>query len=961
MLMSENEWHPRKHQQDLERQHHQPRTAGLLSRYAAKQSEATNDPVSQGPSSWSPLPDASHQDTQEVPARGQSSPKPRSQSGQPPVDLHSLIHAPHPQLPQVSDDRPVSWRRSRVQRVTYLRKKRLERWQGPGRSRLSSVLLVVLAAFLLIVLTSAGSYGSTFYQSELPQVEHLANLQTPQSTRIYDRHGVLLDTLYQNTRWGEGGRSIPVSYRYLPGVLQDAQIAAEDPTFWTNEGIDPVGMLRALQQYLAHSGKVVGGGSTITQQLIKNLSHHTQITWQRKASEIALAMGLTQQYPKWKILEMYFNVTPYGAQEKGVEAAVEDYFGLQPQCDRNHRCLPAVAFLDRDLSRCRTPADYRTCASDPILALTRAALLAGIPQDPTTFDPSVSVRNTQNVLTNRLPYVLEQMRADHMQINLGLGSHTNKMGRITDAMIRQVEVRATHLTIVGFHQRMLAPHFVQWVITTLANALGHDQNLDLHGISIPGYQTLLTSGLNIYTTLDLNLEQFVEKDIAHNLRDPVCEPYTGCGPLDDAALNVHDSAAVVMDAKTGEILAMDGSADYTDTSNPEIAGQVNAATAYRQPGSSIKPIVYAAAFEKGWYPGIKLLDGKTYFPNGGNPRDPAEGSTYTPTDYRGSYHPQLPTDLRISIANSFNIPAIKTLMYAGFDDVVTMAKRLGITALDRDLAAYNAAHPGGHETLDQLFGPSLALGTADIPLYQMVGAYQAFANNGRRVPRQNILAIYDNYGHALYQYNAAHPQSTQVISPQIAFLINSMLSDNAARRYEFQGIHTLTMDDEPGNLPVAAKTGTSDSFVDNWTVGYTTSVVVGVWSGNANGQPMGNDVIGVSGAGPIWHDIIEYATGFSKLGMTPDLPYPASPFPRPAGLIQAPVNPINGLQGTGVTDWLLASEQPQQSGLPACDPNAPSTPTCPAGTGDGSLNASDSQGQGGFFGNDNLFGNGGGT
>ena len=861
---------------------------------------------------------------------------------QAPVDPNPLVryHSPHPpRLPgtRAAATRPTVWRRSRVQRITHLRKKRLERWQrtGPGSKRFSMIIFSVIAGFLLILLTSTTSYAYNFYQSALPQVQNLANLHVPQSTHIYDRNGVLLSTLYQNTKPGDGGRSTPISYQYLPGVLQDAQIAAEDPTFWTNNGIDPEGMLRALTQYTSNGGQITSGGSTITQQLIKNLSNNRQETFQRKANEAALAIGLTQQYPKWKILEMYFNDTPYGAQEAGVEAAVEDYFGIHPQCNQStHKCIPAVAFLDRDLSKCTNPADYTTCASDSVLALTRAAMLAGIPQNPTHFDPSVSNDNFTNLLNNRLPYVLGQMLADGMSINLGLGDLTkNKIdkGPITDAIVAQVEARAKTITIVGFHQTMLAPHFVQWVIDTLSQSLGN-------GDSKAGYQLLITSGFNIYTTLDLNLEQFVEKDIQHNLRDRVFEPYTGWGPL-NTVYNVNDSAAVVMNAKTGEILAMDGSADYNDTANPEIAGQYNAATAYRQPGSSIKPIVYAAALEKGWYPGIKLVDGKTYFPDGASTLRPAQGSTYTPQDYgQGvTYHPNLPTDIRISLANSFNIPAIKALMFAGIDDVVTMAKRLGITAIDHNIAMY---YPG--ETPLQAYGPSFALGTAGIPVYQMVGAYQTFADNGVHVPYHNILDIYDNYGHNLYHYDPTHPNGAQVLSPQIAFLINNMLSDNEARHFEFTGINTLTMAPWAPARPVAAKTGTTDSFKDNWTIGYTSSIVVGVWSGNANNAAMAQGVIGVSGAGPIWHDIITYASGESQLGMTPSTVYPTDPFLPPDGVIQAEVNPFNGLQGTGVTDWMLVNEQPQQSGMPpACDPNNPNpnpdpnnpTGTCPPPTG----------------------------
>ncbi|MEO7019795.1 MAG: transglycosylase domain-containing protein [Ktedonobacteraceae bacterium] len=984
--MSNNYWQSQNNQNGHAGPENPPRKSGLLSNYGGQQPGPGNSPAPQGPPPSSPFPSAPSQGNQPAPYRGQSSqqlPPPQQQpqwngptfmagpvqmaqrfsakmaamrrTGQPSVDPNPMVRYHHGQQLMPPSTKPVPtratpWRRSRVQRITHLRKRRLERWHrnGPGSKRLSTIILAAIAGLLIVMLTSSTGYAYNFYQSELPQVQNLANHQISQSTHIYDRHGVLLYTLYQNTQPGDGGRGTPIAYTNLPGVLQDAQVAAEDPTFWSNNGIDPQGMLRALSQLASNDGQPQSGGSTITQQLIKNLSNQRQDSLQRKANEATLAIGLTEQYPKWKILEMYFNVTPYGAQDQGVEAAVQDYFGIQPQCDlTTHKCIPATAFLDRDISdltKCKNPGDISTCPSDPILALTRAALLAGIPQNPTHNDPTVSTQTYQHVMQVRLPYVLQQMQADGMSINLGLGDpalHTINKGLITDDIIAQVEKTATNMKIIGFHQAQLAPHFVRWVIDTLSTSLGN-------GDAKAGYQLLLTGGFNIYTTLDLNLEQFVEKDTLHNLRDHFFQDnYTGYGPL-NTKYNVNDSATTVMDAKTGEILAMDGSADYNDSS-PAVSGQVNAALALRQPASSMKPFVYAAAFEKGWYPGMRVIDDKTYFPTGNSGNLPVTNSRapiYQPTDYGNTYH-HVNQSIRINLANSFNIPAIKALMFAGFDSVIEMARRLGITDIDTDLANWNKTQLAQdkaytNNTLSERFGPGIAIGSAEISDLQMVGGYQVFADNGIRVPYHNILDIYDNYGHNLYHYDPTHPNGTQVLSPQIAFMINSMLSDDPSRDvYEFAGIKTLTMSNWH-DQPVAAKTGTSNGPMDNWTIGYTTNVVVGVWSGNANGgNPMGH-IIGVSGAGPIWRDVIEYASGRSLLGMTPDLQAPTDAFPQPSGLIKQQVNPTNGLKGTGTADWMLVNENPQQTGLPVCpapdpnnppDPNAPPNPNCPPPTG----------------------------
>lgn len=206
----------------------------------------------------------------------------------------------------------------------------------------------------------------------------------------------------------------------------------------------------------------------------------------------------------------------------------------------------------------------------------------------------------------------------------------------------------------------------------------------------------------------------------------------------------------------------------------------------------------------------------------------------------------------------------------------------------------------------------MAIGTAGISLLQMVGAYQVFANQGMRVPPQGILDIWDNYGHHLYHYDPTHPSSARVISQQIAFLMSSILSNNPARAIEFAGDNVLTMQDWD-NRPVAAKTGTTDNFQDNWTLGYTPDIVVGVWSGNANGAYMSN-VVGITGAAPIWHDVIEYASGrcFSTCG---NLSFPPDQFVPPSGVIQQSVNSVNGLAGSGYVTWMLDSDIPQQSGL----------------------------------------------
>lgn len=842
-----------------------------------------------------------------------------------PVDPNPLVRY-RSQQPISANERqlrpvPVQaepWRRSRAQKVTRMIRKRRERGQenGPNRKRISTIISSVIAALLLISMAIGGYSAYAYYQDQLPQLQGLANLQTEQSTRFYDRNGKLIYTLY-DTRVG---RSIPVTYSQIPGYLQDAQIAAEDKTFWQNDGIDLQAIVRSAF-INANAGSTQTGASTLTQQVIKNLiSNEPQNKgkppdrgYQEKTAETALAIGLTQQYSKAKIIEMYFNISPYGAQEQGVEAAAQDYFGLKPKCDAQFHCTPAIDFLDRDNSagKCKNTNDDSTCPVDPMLGLARASLLVSIPQNPVIFDPTVHPEFYADLLL-RQDYTLQQMKTAQMSINLGTGTQKNYVQAnghpilIDDNLIKQVETLSKNFQFSGFQGYNAAPHFIQWVIRNLSNSLGNNQALDPNtGISIPGYQILLTSGFNIQTTLDMNLQTYVENAVKRHITQPEYQPFLGVTEALNKSDNLHDSAVVVMEAKTGEVLAMDGSVNYNDKSQAG-AGKINMAIQPRQPGSSFKPIVVATAYQMGMYPGIVLPDLKTYFPNGKSQSELADGSTYSPTDYGGSYH-NLNSNIELAISNSFNIPALKTQYYAGLRNVYNMAVRLGITSIDPKTDLVN----------------SMALGTDAVSLLEMVNAYQTFANQGTRIPAQGILGIWDNYGHQLYQYDPGQA-GTRVLSKQVSFLVTSTLDNEAARALEFENDHVLSMWDwtlpDGTNPDVAAKTGTTDSFKDNWTIGYTPDVVVGVWSGNADDTAMTNS-IGVTGAAPIWHSVIEYVSGKCNTSTDQiacpklDLHYTDRHFTVPDGIVQQQVNTMNGLAGTGYLSYMIDGSQPQQNGL----------------------------------------------
>ncbi|HEY4034666.1 MAG TPA: transglycosylase domain-containing protein [Ktedonobacteraceae bacterium] len=825
-------------------------------------------------------------------------------SVQPPAPYMERAHPPAMATPEtVVQQQPEPWKRSRTLRIMMLMRKRRERW-GPQAGRLWYSLAIACAALAVILSSSGGAYGYAYYQSQLPKVQQLAFNTITQTTRIYDRNMNLLYNAYDST-----GRRTPVTYGEVPQVMQDAMVAAEDHTFWTNSGVDPQGITRAALSYFAHENSIQGGGSTLTQQVIKNLTGNNQETINRKIPEAALAIGLTQQYSKQKIMEMYFNVAGFGPLDIGIESAVEEYFHLMPQCDQNFKCTPGIAELD---------LNQQTHQHDPLLGLARASLMAGLPQNPVGYYPAGGDASKQQALA-RQQYVLDQM----IQMNMSVQG----LGPITPDIAQKAENLMANTTFTRYQSAKNAPHFVDWIIHQTETVLGN-------GDPNQGIIPFLTGGFNIRTTVDLNLENYVEATVDFHLTQPEFHYYGDSTPV-NIAHDLNDAAVVVMDSHNGEILAMDGSADYNNP-DPTVGGEYNAADpppnadgtpAGRPPGSTFKPFVYGTAFEMGWYPGMIVPDTQTYFPNGAS-AGATKDSMYHPPDYSSTGDPNhyggnAQATVRIALAQSQNVGAVRAMEYAGPENVLTTVHRLGLTQ-------------------EQNLGISWALGTENASVLQMVDAYQAFANGGARIPSQGILDIWDNYGHNLYHYDPTHPPVIQVFSPQVAYLMTSALIDEKDRYAEFFDDHDLSFWDidsacqyesyDACQHPVATKTGTTDGPKDTWTIGYTPNAVVGVWSGNANNETMSPGTLGIVGAAPIWHSIAE-----TLEGVCPSPTYRTTPCPQnynpttfsqelgigqqltftpPAGVHQACTSSVNGLLGSGNCDWVIDGEEPLQAGIP---------------------------------------------
>jgi penicillin-binding protein 1C len=469
------------------------------------------------------------------------------------------------------------------------------------------------------------------------------------------------------------------------------------------------------------------------------------------------------------------------------------------------------------------------------LDLGQSAFLAGLPQLPSIYDVftnrDATLERQQTVLLLMFQTSQEQgcIRVSNFPQPLCIeaGEAANAARQIEEYEFKALQIE------------MRYPHWVNYVRSIL------EEQYDP--------QTIYRSGFTVYTTLDPGLQDIAQKVVEDQVNSL-------------AGKHVTNGALVTIRPSTGEILTLVGSADFHDE---EIDGQVNMAVSPRQPGSSIKPINYVAAFEKGWTPATLIWDVRSEFPPSGNPADTRP--PYIPVNYDSRYHG--PVRVRSALANSYNIPAVKTLDFVGiYDDPVTgeidgmiaMAERMGITTFSRDD-----------------YGLSLTLGGGDVSLLELSAAYAVFANGGRRIAPVAITRIDDHEGNLVFQYET--PAGEQVLRPEHAFLIASILSDNAARTPAF-GSNSLL------NLPfqVAAKTGTTNDFRDNWTLGFTPDVVVGTWVGNADYTPM-QGTSGLTGAAPIWNSFMQTAVQ----NLTGGNPTQFSP---PAGIVEKVICTVSGTE-----------------------------------------------------------------
>lgn len=607
-------------------------------------------------------------------------------------------------------------------------------------------IVLILCALVFAVL------GGTLLWASLIKLPDLSNFEARKianSSKIVDRTGeIVLYDIHQNVRRTE----IPLSE--MGENIKQASIAIEDEHFYTHNGIRPTSILRAVLVNIT-KGSLSQGGSTITQQIIKNTLLNTDKTFTRKIKEWVLAIKLERQFTKDEILAIYLNDNPYGGTIYGIEEA-------------------SRAYLNK-------PAKE--------LTITEAAYLAAIPKAPTYYSP---FGKNKDKLESRKNTVLKKM---------------SDLGYITADQYDQAKKEVVVFNTQA-QNSIKAPHFVFFILDYLQQRYGED--------------VMENGGYTITTTIDYELQQKAEELVLKNALE------------NQKNLNASNSGLLAIDPNTGQILAMVGSRDYFDKT---IDGAYNIVTAKRQPGSSFKPFVYAAGFQKGYTPETILFDVDTEF---STTCDTSPKSCYNPNDFDGLFRG--PLTVRSALAESRNVPAVKMLYLVGLDDALAMAKNIGITGL-------------GNKSQ---YGLSLVLGGGEVSLLDMTGAYSVFATGGIKNSPTGIISIKDHSGTIVEEFEI---NPTQVLDKNIALQINDVLSDTVARAPTFGSSLNITN--------TAFKTGTTDDNKDAWVMGYSNSVVVGVWSGNNDNKPMKKGGSAVSG--PAWKAFMQEA--LKK--------YPATPFEKP--------------------------------------------------------------------------------
>jgi len=616
------------------------------------------------------------------------------------------------------------------------------------KKRIKGIILDSFITLFVVGILSISGLLVWVSTMKIPDLSSFEDRRILQSTKIYDHTGeILLYDLHQDVK-----RTI-VPFEDISRNIKNATIAIEDERFYSHFGIDIKGILRAAFVNIK-DGDLLGGqgGSTLTQQVIKNsvLQNDKKLT--RKIKEAILSVKLERVLTKDQILAIYLNESPYGGTIYGVEEATQSFFGKSA----------------KDVS------------------IAEAAYIAALPQAPTYLSP---YGNHQSDLDQRKNSVLRHM----LDNNLITKDEYN--------IAKEEKVTFLPQAVTGIR----APHFVMYVKDQLVKQFGEE--------------ALAERGLKVITTLDYDLQQKAE-EIVNRRSLANAEKF-----------KATNAGLVTVNPKNGDLLVMVGSRDYF---SKDIEGNFNITLASRQPGSSIKPFVYATAFSKGYLPNTILFDVKTQFSPACEANSPSsESPCYSPNNYNNKFRG--PVSMRNALAGSLNIPAVKTLYLAGIKNTLKLAADMGLTTLNDP----------------ERYGLTLVLGGGEVRLLDMTYAYGVFANDGLKAEPRSILEIEDNQGNSIYESQVS---AKQVIDKNVALMINNVLSDNVART-PLWGANSIVYF---SNRDVAVKSGSTNNLRDAWVMGFTPNLAVGTWSGNNNNSPMGGGLSGLITA-PTWKEFMDYA------------------------------------------------------------------------------------------------------
>jgi membrane peptidoglycan carboxypeptidase len=697
----------------------------------------------------------------------------------------------------------------RIQRINRVSRKR-----PPRQSKLLPIAIIIVAGAFSVQMVLM---GALFTAAGASAIGYYHNVTTQGLVRL--RHAPTLVNVQPTTILDRHGRvlwKISDSSRGLHRNVPLAQIPLymKEAVIATEDKTfytNPGFEPNALVRALLIDLQYHGaveGASGITQQIVKQQVLSNQRSVQRKLQEILIAYAVSRPHS--------------GFTKNDILSLYLNtvYFGHQAYGVE----AAARVFFGKDVWT---------------LDLAQCAFLAGLVQAPSAYDPLGP--NGPALARARMHEVLNRMLAQRYITPGQLRAALAEGDRFVFSIPRW------RLTT----SRSLAPYWTDWIKHLLTYGPAQDSSwyTDPTLAAIVARAGGLAAGLTIKTTLDLDMyrhaEQIMNSQVSYL-----------------AGNNVSDAAVVTLDPKTAECLAMVGGLDYYSSAS---GSQYNMAAVPRSPGSSFKAYTYVTAFEQGWYPAKIVLDTPQTWPDGSEP-----GGVYAPSNYDRSWHGAL--TVRMALANSYNVPAVKTIAAIGVAPVLKTAQQMGVWNLR-----------GRHA------GLALTLGSIPVPLWQMAQAYNTFANGGVFRPMASILSIKDAQGTTLYTYHP--PRGVQVVAPQYAYLITSILKDNYARQLAF-GVNSVLQLDRPA----AAKTGTSQFFKDNLTIGYTPNLLTATWVGNADDSPM-NNIEGIDGAGPIWHDMMEWS--FSHLNL------PVQDFVPPPGVMLARVSSAGDYVPNSCTAWSM--------------------------------------------------------